>query len=73
MKQFHNLLPVRAQEELMAATKTNLNVIIQKVMLDYPYCYHTEDTLDERVFFDQPTGNIGNARFVNAAPRMPTL
>lgn len=73
MKEFHALLPVRAQEELMAATKINLNVIIQKVMLDYPYCYHTEDTLSERVFFDQPTGIIGSAKFVNAAPRMPSL
>jgi hypothetical protein len=72
-KQFHSLLPVRAQQALMDADKKELDGVIKQVMFDHPYRYHTEESLDKRVFFDQPTGTIGNARFVNAAPKMPTL
>ena len=73
MKNFQSLLRVQAQIDLLAADKINLDEAIRRVMLDYPYCYPTEDTLNERVFFDQPTGIIGSAKFVHAAPRMLSL
>ena len=73
MKNFHSLLPVQAQIGLMAADKSNLDEAIRRVMFAYPYCYHTEESLNNRVFFDQPRGAIGNARFINPAPMMPSL
>jgi hypothetical protein len=73
MKEFHTLLPVRAQVELMSAVKSNLNETIKQVMFDFPYCFHTEESLEKRVFFDQPRGPTGNSRFVNPAPGIPAV
>ena len=74
--EFHSLLPTRAQTALRAANKVGLNDTIKEVMLKYPISFHNDDTLDKRVFFDQPIGPIGNAKFIHAAPasftRKPT-
>ena len=67
---FHSLLPVHSQLRLIDAAKKNLNDTIKRVEFECPYRYHTKETLDERVFFDQPRGPIGNAKFINAAPQL---
>jgi hypothetical protein len=67
-KEFHSLLPDRAQTALMAASKGNLNEVIEQVMTAFPFNFHTDGTLDDRVFFDQPLGPIGKAKYINAAP-----
>ena len=67
---FHSLLPVRSQLMLMDAAKKSLNEVIKKVASDCPHRYHTKDTLDKRVFFDQPRGPIGNAKYINKAPSL---
>lgn len=66
---FHSLLPVRSQLMLMDAAKKDLNKTIKQVEIDCPHSYHTNDTLDKRVFFDQPRGHIvGNVKWINEAP-----
>ena len=65
---FHSLLPVHAQLLLIDAAKKNLNETIKRVESECPYRYHTKDTLDNRVFFDQPRGPVGDAKFIHAAP-----
>ena len=66
--EFHSLLPVRAQTKLRSAPKEDLTEVIEQVMIKFPFHFHTDSTLDDRVFFDQPVGPHGNAKFINPAP-----
>lgn len=55
---YHDLLPKLAQDKLrMAAETKRLDMVdraIEEVMMAYPAKYHNKDTLEERVFFNQP-------------------
>lgn len=55
---YHDLLPKLAQDKLrMAAETKRLDMVdraIDEVMMAYPARYHTKDTLEERVFVNQP-------------------
>lgn len=66
---FHSLLPVRHQINLMEASPKDLNTTIKTVQDENMFRYHTEESLDTRVFFDQPRGPCGKATYINAAPK----
>jgi hypothetical protein len=64
----HSLLPVYLQNNLKFASKTaQLDATIRRVQEERPDLFHTEKTLKDRVFFNEPRGAyIGS--FINAAP-----
>lgn len=68
----HTLLPKRLQAQLMAAAATKIlaeiDAAIKDVRQQAPFNFHTDKSLDSRVFFDEPRG-LYSGDFVKAAPR----
>lgn len=66
----HSLLPKRLQAQLMEAAATKrldrLNAAIEDVRLKAPFNFHTDKSLDSRVFFNEPRG-LYSGGFINAA------
>jgi hypothetical protein len=67
---FHSLLPLHLQSELRGAVPSNLDRTIKSVQERNPRFFHKKDTLNSRVFFDEPRGKIEGGTFINAAPRI---
>jgi hypothetical protein len=65
---FHSLLPINLQAELRAAKPSNLDHTIKSVQENNPRFFHNKDTLDSRVFFNEPRGKIEGGTFIHAAP-----
>ena len=64
----HTLLPIHLQNRLKFAAKTSqLDATIRKVQEDRSDLFHTEETIKDRVFFDQPRGAYSGS-YINAAP-----
>ena len=67
----HTLLPIQLQNNLKFAAKTSqLDATIRRVQEERPDLFHTESSLEDRVFFDQPRGNYVGS-FINPAPPRP--
>jgi hypothetical protein len=64
----HSLLPIHLQNNLKFAAKTSqLDSTIRRVQEERPDLFHTEESLKDRVFFDEPRGAyIGS--YINSAP-----
>jgi hypothetical protein len=64
----HSLLPIHLQNNLKSAAKTNqLDATIRRAQEGRPDLFHTEISLKDRVFFDEPRGAyIGS--YINPAP-----
>ena len=64
----HKLLPVHLQNNLKFAAKTtHLDATIRRVQEERPDLFHTEKTLKDRVFFNEPRGAYSGS-FINPAP-----
>ncbi len=64
----HSLLPIHLQNNLKFAAKTShLDATIRRTQEERPDLFHTEQSLKDRVFYDEPRGAyIGS--FINPAP-----
>ena len=64
----HTLLPIHLQNNLKFAAKTSqLDATIRRVQEERPDLFHTEKSIKDRVFYDEPRGAyIGS--FINPAP-----
>jgi hypothetical protein len=64
----HSLLPIQLQNNLKFASQSgSLDAVIRRVQEERPDLFHTEATLNSRVFFDQPRGAY-SGNFINPAP-----
>ena len=64
----HSLLPVQLQNHLkFAANTTHLDATIRRVQEERPDLFHTENTLKDRVFYDEPRG-AHTGSFIKPAP-----
>lgn len=66
----HSLLPIHIQNNLKFAAKTSqLDETIRRSQEGRSDLFHTEESLKDRVFFDEPRGAyIGS--YINPAPRI---
>jgi hypothetical protein len=55
------------------ATIEDLDAMIQMIKAENPYAFHDPDSLEKRVFFNQPLGPVPYAGFKVAAPRDSVL
>ena len=64
----HNLLPIHLQNHLKFAAKTtHLDATIRRVQEERSDLFHTEKTLKDRVFYDEPRG-AHSGTYINPAP-----
>ena len=68
----HTLLPVRLQSLLMGSSRGQLDETINSVQLLNPELFHTEESLKDRVFFDEPRYHY-KGTYINAAPPLGLL
>jgi hypothetical protein len=74
-KSFHSLLSVEHQSILKTASEMNntdiLDKTIKQVMQGAPNKFHTDQSLSNRVFYDEPVDNsyrVLRAGFIRARP-----
>lgn len=69
---YHGLLPVQLQNILMEATKSGrmdfLDEAISQVQALAPDKFHTDKTLAQRKFYNEPRRVIPNAGFIHPVP-----
>jgi len=64
----HTLLPIQLQNDLKFAAKTSkLDSTIRKVQEERPDLFHTETSIKDRVFFNEPRGAYVGS-YIHAAP-----
>ena len=64
----HSLLPIHLQNNLQFAAKSShLDATIRRTQEERPDLFHTEQSIKDRVFYDEPGGAyIGS--FINPVP-----
>jgi hypothetical protein len=64
----HTLLPMKLQTTLKFAAKTSqLDAAIRMVQEERPDLFHTETSIKDRVFYDEPRGAYTGS-YINPAP-----
>lgn len=64
----HTLLPIHLQNHLRFAAKTSqLDSTIRRVQEERPDLFHTDESIKDRVFFNEPRGAYVGS-YINAAP-----